>query len=101
MDFWLKDYEVGEIYVDDLVDFYDKVKVTPARAVSNALQGVFRAKDFKDWNCAREDWDPEEAVVAALGVLPMGDGNAVEIAQAAHVAIGTLVGLGRPELHVL
>ena len=96
----LRPNEVAEASVDDLRDFFHSFAITPERCATNALQGAYDGEVFRGWRCF-EPGLSGQSVVCCLNTLAMGDGSAVEIAQASHLGLGRAVGLfARDELVV-
>ena len=89
----LKDDEVMALYSEDLRDFFYVFRVSRARAVSNAFCGDFSAEEVRSLraftSCPRS---ASGRYVACLGTLAMGDHNAPEIAQAAHLRLASAAG---------
>ena len=96
---FLPDNKIWAIYTDDLIDYYYAFVVTEARAHRNVLKGTWAARTFRGWLCHDGRWRDDDLVCAAISTLPMGDGNAPEFAQAAHIGMGLRGGALRfPEL---
>ena len=95
--------ETLRVHADDLPDCFHSVRCTDARAVSNAIGEPRQLRDFAGTLAAaryRErcpDADEGDYVYACNRALPMGDGNAVEFVQAAHVALLREHGAARAE----
>ena len=81
----LRPNEAAEASVDDLRDFFHSFAITPERCATNALQGADDGEVFRGWRCF-EPGLSGQSVVCCLNTLAMGDGSAVEIAQASHLA---------------
>jgi hypothetical protein len=101
----LKHDEVFRASSDDLADYYHQCRVSRARAVSNAVGDMIpisRARRWASWRRFVAD-DPDGArraeergfVQPLWGVLPMGDRNAVDYSQTAHVNVLRSAGLMR------
>ena len=89
--------KVWALYADDLVDYYYCFIVSRARAARNALRGRWPRWAFKGFRCHDPDADQDELVNPCIDTMPMGDTNAPEFGQAAHIGIGMATGALAPE----
>ncbi|CAE8738481.1 unnamed protein product [Polarella glacialis] len=78
--------EVVVVDVDDLRDYYHSFVISQERTSTNAFNGEFRGSEFYGFHAYRPEWH-DRRVVGALATLAIGDGQAVEIGQAAHVGL--------------
>ena len=74
---------------DDLSNYFYLLKSWLHR---NAVGSPVSGKDFLDYGC-----DPDESYMLAFRVIPMGDLNAVDIAQQTHLEILRDAGCMKPE----
>ncbi|CAE8722794.1 unnamed protein product, partial [Polarella glacialis] len=77
---------------DDLRDYYYYFFVTIQSALRNALAGHWRPEDLARLTCYDASLAQEPYLIAALDTMAMGDINAVEVGQAAHMAIAISAG---------
>ena len=87
----LEPRDVLYIWASDLPSYYYAIRVTPARARSNAFTGCLELAPYAHLGavqafCARTGRDPANPGTGrlCLSVLAMGDLNATSFAQAAH-----------------
>ena len=90
-------------HADDLPDCFHSVRCSDRRAASNAIGEPRRLGDLSETRAAAEyrekrpDATDGDLVYACNRALAMGDGNAVEFVQSAHVASLRKHGAARPE----
>ena len=103
----LRPLEPGEVMVGsgtDLPDFYHTVVCSEERARTNAFGPRLRLVELGDLpaavrlraRCARAGRAPPEFVRAIQATLPMGDLNATDFAQVAHLGVLRAGGCARP-----
>ena len=87
---------------DDLVDYYYQFRVTHKRALRNVLRGSWGARCFENFRCYDETFSGRGPLSVCLSTMAMGDHNAVEFGQAAHMTLGYLSGaiLPHESLHL-
>ncbi|CAE8683129.1 unnamed protein product, partial [Polarella glacialis] len=72
---------------DDLKDYYYYFCVSLQRALRNRLSGSWRPSELQHLRCFKPELWSHPALCEALAAMAMGDLNAVEVGQAAHVAL--------------
>jgi hypothetical protein len=72
---------------DDLKDYYYSFRVSLQRALRNRLSGSWRPSELQHLRCFKPEFWSHPALCVALATMAMGDLNAVEVGQAAHVAL--------------
>lgn len=92
LDLQLEPDEICKVSGTDLRDFYYGFRVTHERMIRNALVGPLSPSLFKDFRCYRSELSGCKRCYLSLNTLAMGDAQAVELAQTAH--LGILVQLG-------
>eukprot|EP00438_Fugacium_kawagutii_P029179 Skav210075 [mRNA] locus=scaffold7699:14183:18616:+ [translate_table: standard] len=87
LDLQLRDEEVCLISSTDLRDFYYSFSITPERLVRNTLVGSVLADEYSHFQCYDASKHRGRRVYFSLNSLAMGDTNAVELAQTAHLGL--------------
>ena len=85
------------LHGDDLRDYYYGFVVTPSRLRRNGINFKVRPEEICDFNCYEERFAACKNLYPALATMGMGDGNAVELGQSAHVLLGLQAGAFTPE----
>ena len=80
----------------DLRDFYYGFKITHERLRRNSLVGPVAPSLYKHFRCYRHELATAARVYFCLNTLAMGDSQAVEIAQTAHLGVLVQAGLVEP-----
>jgi hypothetical protein len=93
-----QDWSCLRLYSHDLQDYYPSFLCSALRGATNVIARRFTAEDFSGTSAlaARPDL-VGRTVLAGLLSLPMGDRNAVDIAQRCHERILEDAGSFRPE----
>ena len=89
---------------DDLPDFYHTEACTRSRARTNQIGFFFTFKDIAHLECAQRyrvregaDFDERHRVRAVQRTVPMGDLNATDFSQLAHLGVLRTEGAVRPD----
>lgn len=77
----------------DLRDFYCGFLISPERLSRNSLVGPVDPKLFRKFRCYRPEFENHRYCYLALNTLAMGDTQAGELAQTAHIGILVQAGL--------
>ena len=77
----------------DLRDYYYCFRVTSRRAWRNAMRLPLTPSQVASFQCFSEDMWQEPVLFPCLKTLAMGDNNAVELGQYAHLKIGLDAGI--------
>ena len=93
----LADDEVLASYLDDIRDMYYVFEVSHERACRNTFSREVRGADVRGLRAFPASADDSSRLVASLRTMAMGDTNACEVAQEAHLALAYESGLIRPE----
>lgn len=93
LDLQLEQDEICKVSGTDLRDFYYGFRASHERMVRNALVGPLPPAMFKDVRCYRSDLSGAKRCYLSLATLAMGDSQAVELAQTAHLGILVKAGL--------
>eukprot|EP00435_Cladocopium_sp_Y103_P042123 s672_g11.t1 len=80
----------------DLRDYYYCFRVTSRRAWRNAMRLPLSPSQVASFRCFSEDLQHEPVLFPCLKTLAMGDNNAVELGQYAHLKIGLDAGIVFP-----
>ncbi|MDP7339647.1 MAG: hypothetical protein QF786_10060, partial [Vicinamibacterales bacterium] len=93
--------------LDDLPDFYHTEVCSRDRARSNQIGYSYAWSDLEDLPCAQRlrtregaAFQPYMRVRAVQRTIPMGDRNATDFSQAAHLGVLRIGGACRPEEYV-
>lgn len=93
LDLQLREDEVCLVSSTDLRDFYYSFHISSERLVRNSLVNSVWADDYADFKCYDPKVHQGRRVFFSLNTLAMGDAQAVEIAQTAHLGILVQSGL--------
>lgn len=93
LDLQLEEGEVCRVSGTDLRDFYYGFKISHERMIRNSLVGPLPPSLFKDFRCFRSELAHRKRCFLCLNTLAMGDAQAVELAQTAHLGILVQAGL--------
>ena len=80
----------------DLRDYYYCFRVSSRRAWRNALRLPLSPVDVAGLRCFTDNMQQHRTLYPCLKTMAMGDNNAVEMGQCAHVNIGLQIGAIRP-----
>ena len=92
----LADDEVLASYLDDIRDMYFVFEVSESRARRNTFSRKVRGAEVRGLRAFPAGAKNADRSVAALTTMAMGDSNACEIVQEAHLAIAYESGLLQP-----
>lgn len=93
LDLQLGQDDVCLINSTDLRDFYYGFKISHERMVRNSLVGPVEVSDCRHFRCYRPELEKDGHCYLSLNSLAMGDSQAVEIAQTAHLGLLVQKGL--------
>ena len=93
LDLQLREDEVCLVSSTDLRDFYYSFHISSERLVRNSLVNSVWADGYADFKCYDPKVHQGRRVFFSLNTLAMGDAQAVEIAQTAHLGILVQSGL--------
>eukprot|EP00438_Fugacium_kawagutii_P021002 Skav228367 [mRNA] locus=scaffold1981:191093:195553:+ [translate_table: standard] len=93
LDLQLSDNEVCRVSGTDLRDFYYSFEISHERMVRNSLVGPLSPQLFRDFRCYRKELSTRKYCYLCLRTLAMGDTQAVELAQTAHLGMLVQAGL--------
>jgi len=79
--------EVAVIFADDLQDYFYQWLASPQRALRNVLRTEFEANEVAGLRCCASLRGQKGKIMLGLDSLGMGDCNAVEYAQQAHLRL--------------
>eukprot|EP00438_Fugacium_kawagutii_P035056 Skav236663 [mRNA] locus=scaffold338:109507:114366:- [translate_table: standard] len=82
----------------DLRDYYYNFRISSRRARRNALKFPITAKQASAFRCFKPDMWQEDRLYPCLKTLAMGDNNAVELGQCAHLQLGLHADIIHPRL---
>lgn len=81
----------------DLRDYYYCFRVSSRRSWRNAMRLPLTPKEAAGFRCFSDSMRQHSTLYPCLRTLAMGDNNAVEMGQCAHVKIGTKIGAIQPQ----
>ena len=87
LDLQLSIDDVCLINSTDLRDFYYGFKISHERMIRNSLVGPVAVSECRHFRCYRPELESEGFCYLSLNSLAMGDSQAVEIAQTAHLGL--------------
>ena len=93
LDLQLSEDEVCCVSGTDLRDFYYSFQISHERMIRNSLVGPMPPQLFRDFRCFRKDLEDRKLCYLCLRTLAMGDTQAVELAQTAHLGMLVQAGL--------
>ena len=73
---------------DDLRDYYYGFVVSAPRMRRNCLNFHLNASEARGFSCWEDRFRSDEILLPALSTMAMGDCNAVELGQGAHILLG-------------
>lgn len=79
--------KVMAMYGEDLVDYYYEFLISEQRVRRNAMKGRWNPWEFRDFRCFNKRVAREEHVNVCLKTMAMGDHNACEFGQMAHLKL--------------
>eukprot|EP00438_Fugacium_kawagutii_P001100 Skav235078 [mRNA] locus=scaffold2106:3814:8424:- [translate_table: standard] len=93
----LEEDELLQVSGNDLRDFYYLFSATPSRSRRNVLVGAMRPQELAHLRCLKPEHHGAPAVYGALSSLAMGDCQAVEMAQSAHLGMALQWSVATPQ----
>ena len=93
LDIQLEPSETCIVSGTDLRDFYYGFIINEERLARNSLVGPVDPRDFRGFRCHRPELEQHQRCYLCLQTLAMGDSQAVELAQTAHLGILVQAGL--------
>jgi hypothetical protein len=93
LDIQLEPGEQCRVSGTDLRDFYYGFLINDERLARNSLVGPVDPKQFRGFKCHRPELEDHQFCYLCLRTLAMGDAQAVELAQTAHLGLLVQAGL--------
>ena len=93
----LEDDEILSAYLDDIRDMYYVFEVSDERSCRNTFAREVFGSDARGLRAFPASASDSSRLVASLRTMAMGDTNACEIAQEAHLALAYEAGIIRPD----
>ena len=93
----LADDEILAAYLNDIRDMYHVFEVSNERACRNTFAREVLGSEVRGLRAFPASANDSSRLVASLRTMAMGDTNACEIAQEAHLALAYEAGIVRPD----